>query len=302
LDNDKKSVYNTTYEILVGLSKMIAPYVPFIAEELYQNLTDGESVHLADYPVINEDLINNRLEEKMDLVRNLVTLGRAVREENDLKVRQPIQKVLVDGKHEELINELVPLMKDELNVKEIVFTADLSEYMDYNIKPNFQVVGPILRNNMKFFAPALAKLDANEIKEKVQNCEVFTVELNGENFEVKPDYVNIEIKDKEGFAVAMDNNLFVILDTTLSQELLDEGYAREFVSKIQQIRKSNGYEVMDNIEIYYYGDEDIFHAVEAFEDYIKKETLAVSIEKIDGDFETYDLNEHETGIKLEKVE
>ncbi|MFW6306720.1 MAG: isoleucine--tRNA ligase [Bacillota bacterium] len=302
LNDDKKSVYNTTYEVMVGLAKMVAPYVPFIAEELFQKLTSEESVHLADYPEINEGLIDNNLEEKMDLVRNLVTLGRAVREENEIKVRQPIQKVLVDGKHEELISDLVPLMKDELNVKEIVFTDDLSEYMDYQLKPNFQVVGPILRNKMKFFAPTLAKLDAQEIKEKVENGEVFTVDLNGEEFEVKPDYVNIEIKDKEGFAVAMDNNLFVILDTTLTRELLDEGYAREFVSKVQQIRKNNGYEVMDNINIYYNADEEITHAVEAFEDYIKKETLALNIEEKEEDFETYDLNDHETGIKLEKVE
>ncbi|AZO95111.1 isoleucine--tRNA ligase [Halocella sp. SP3-1] len=302
LDTDKKSVYNTTYEVLVGISKMIAPFSPFIADELYQKLTGEESVHLAYYPELNQELIDNKLEEKMDLVRNLVTLGRAVREENDLKVRQPIQQVLVDGKYEELIADLVPLMKEELNVKEVVFTTELSEYMDYKAKPNFQVVGPILRNKMKFFAPALAKLDANEIKDKVDKGETLTVDLDGEEFEVKPDYVNIENKDKEGFAVAMDNNLFVILDTTLTQELLDEGYAREFVSKVQQIRKNNGYEVIDNINIYYNGDEEISTAVNSFEDYIKKETLAVSIESVDEELDIFDLNEHETGIRLKKIE
>ncbi|QTL98059.1 isoleucine--tRNA ligase [Iocasia frigidifontis] len=301
LDTDKKSVYNTTYEVLVGISKMIAPFSPFIADELYQKLTGEESVHLAYYPELNQELIDNKLEEKMDLVRNLVTLGRAVREENDLKVRQPIQQVLVDGKYEELIADLVPLMKEELNVKEVVFTTELSEYMDYKAKPNFQVVGPILRNKMKFFAPALAKLDANEIKDKVDKGETLTVDLDGEEFEVKPDYVNIENKDKEGFAVAMDNNLFVILDTTLTQELLDEGYAREFVSKVQQIRKNNGYEVIDNINIYYNGDEEISAAVNSFEDYIMKETLAVSIESVDEELDIFDLNEHETGIRLEKI-
>ncbi|MTI61654.1 MAG: isoleucine--tRNA ligase [Firmicutes bacterium] len=301
LDTDKKSVYNTTYEVLVGIAKMIAPFSPFIADELYQKLTAEESVHLAYYPELDQELIDNKLEEKMDLVRNLVTLGRAVREENDLKVRQPIQQVLVDGKYEELIADLVPLMKEELNVKEIVFTTELSEYLDYKVKPNFQVVGPILRNKMKFFAPALAKLDANEIKDKVDKSETFTVDLDGEEFEVKPDYVNIENKDKEGFAVAMDNNLFVILDTTLSQDLLNEGYAREFVSKVQQIRKNNGYEVTDNINIYYNGDEEISAAVNAFEDYIKKETLAVSINRTNEDLEAFDLNDHETGIRLEKI-
>ncbi len=301
LDIGKKSVYNTTYEILVGIAKLIAPFAPFIADELYQKLTGEESVHLDYYPEVNEELIDNKLEEKMDLVRNLVTLGRAVREEHDLKVRQPIQKVMVDGKYQELITDLVPLMKDELNVKEVVFTEDLSDYMEYKVKPNFQVVGPILRNKMKFFAPALAKLNGAEIKDKVENEESFMINLDGEEFEVKPDYVNIEIEDREGFAVAMDNNLFVILDTTLSQELLDEGYAREFVSKVQQMRKNNGYEVTDNINIYFNGDEEITAAVKSFEDYIKKETLAENIKAVDEEIKTFDLNGHDTGIRLERL-
>lgn len=301
LDTDKKSVYNTTYEVLVGVAKIIAPFVPFIAEELYQKLTGEESVHLAYFPEVNEALIDNKLEEKMDLVRDLVTLGRAVREEHDLKVRQPIQKVLVDGRYEELISDLIPLMQEELNVKEVVFTKDLNEYMDFRLKPNFKVVGPLLRDKMKLFAPALAKLDALEIKEKVEKGESFTVDLGGEEFEVKPEYVNVEIVDKEGFAVAMDNGLFVILDTTLTQDLLDEGYAREFVSKVQQMRKNNGYEVLDKIKIYFNADEEISNAVKVFEEYIKTETLAESIEKVDGDFEKYDLNGHETGIKLERL-
>ncbi len=301
LDTDKKSVYNTTYEVLVGVAKIIAPFVPFIAEELYQKLTGEESVHLAYFPEVNEALIDKKLEEKMDLVRDLVTLGRAVREEHDLKVRQPIQKVLVDGRYEELISDLIPLMQEELNVKEVVFTKDLNEYMDFRLKPNFKVVGPLLRDKMKLFAPALAKLDALEIKEKVEKGESFTVDLGGEEFEVKPEYVNVEIVDKEGFAVAMDNGLFVILDTTLTQDLLDEGYAREFVSKVQQMRKNNGYEVLDKIKIYFNADEEISNAVKVFEEYIKTETLAESIEKVDGDFEKYDLNGHETGIKLERL-
>ncbi len=237
----------------------------------------------------------------MDLVRDLVTLGRAVREEHDLKVRQPIQKVLVDGRYEELISDLIPLMQEELNVKEVVFAKDLNEYMDFKLKPNFKVVGPLLRDKMKFFAPALAKLDAVVIKEKVEQGESFSLDLGGEDFEVKPEYISVEIVDREGFAVAMDNGLFVILDTTLSQDLLDEGYAREFVSKVQQMRKNNGYEVLDKIKIYFNAGEEISNAVKVFEEYIKTETLAESIEKADGDLEKFDLNGHETGIRLEKI-
>ena len=301
LDTDKKSVYNTTYEVLVGVARIIAPFVPFIAEELYQKLTGEESVHLSYFPEVNEALIDKKLEEKMDLVRDLVTLGRAVREEHDLKVRQPIQKVLVDGRYEELISDLIPLMQEELNVKEVVFAKDLNEYMDFKLKPNFKVVGPLLRDKMKFFAPALAKLDAVVIKEKVEQGESFSLDLGGEDFEVKPEYISVEIVDREGFAVAMDNGLFVILDTTLSQDLLDEGYAREFVSKVQQMRKNNGYEVLDKIKIYFNAGEEISNAVKVFEEYIKTETLAESIEKADGDLEKFDLNGHETGIRLEKI-
>ena len=144
LDQDKMAVYNTTYEVLEGLARLIAPFAPYISEEIYQNLTDELSVHLADYPVCNEDLIDNRVEERMDLVRDLVGLGRAARAQEQIKVRQPIQKVLVDGKYEDLISDLAPLMLEELNVKEVVFEKDLSRFMEYSLKPNFKVAGPIL--------------------------------------------------------------------------------------------------------------------------------------------------------------
>nr|WP_199229086.1 isoleucine--tRNA ligase [Sporanaerobacter acetigenes] len=303
LDEDKKAVYKTTYEVLVGLSKIVAPFVPFTAEEMYRNLTGEMSVHLDNYPKTNEDLIDLRLEEKMDLVRDLVGLGRASREAAKIKVRQPLSEVLIDGKYEELIGDLVPLIKEELNVKEVVFEKDLSQFMNYTLKPNFKVAGPVLGPKIKAFGKALNEVDAHETVETLEREGKITLNLGGEDVEIEKDFVMVTISSKEGFDVAMENNLFVILDTTLTPELINEGYAREFISKIQQMRKNNGYEMLDNINIYYDGDKDIEAAINFYREYIMKETLAVSIEKVNDDsFERQDLNGHETGIKLRKVE
>lgn len=302
-DDDKKAVYNTTYEILVGICKLVAPFVPFISEEIYQNLTGEESVHLAYYPEPNLSLIDKELEEKMDLVRNLVALGRASREAVKIKVRQPLREVLIDGKYEEQIKDLVSLIKEELNVKNVVFEKDLSEFMNFTLKPNYKVAGPILGKKIKSFAKALNEIDAHEAVHKLESEGKLVINLDGEDTEILKDYVLITITAKEGFDVAMENNLFVILDTTLTPELINEGYAREFISKVQQMRKNNGYEILDNINIYYDGSDEIKEAIDEYEDYIKSETLAKSIIRIKDDtLEKVDLNGQMTGIRIEKIE
>lgn len=303
LDDDKKAVYNTTYEILVGICKMVAPFVPFISEEIYQNLTEDESVHLAYYPEVNEELINREVEEKMDLVRDLVGLGRASRESVRIKVRQPLKEVVIDGKYEKQIKDLVPLIMEELNVKEVVFERDLSQFMNYSLKPNFKVAGSILGKKIKSFGKALGELNAHETVEKLESGEKLVLNLDGEDVEIEKDYVLVTISSKEGFDVAMENNLFVILDTTLTPDLVNEGYAREFVSKIQQMRKNNGYEVLDNINIFYDGSDEIKAAIDEYKEFIKSETLAKSIERVsEEDLEKQDLNGQMTGIRLEKIE
>ncbi len=302
LDEDKKAVYNTTYEILVGLSKLIAPFVPFTAEELYGKLTGEVSVHLDYYPEYREELIDGKLEEKMDLVRDIVKLGRASREEARIKVRQPLSKIMLDQKYEKIIEDLVPLIKEELNIKDIVFEEDLTQFINYTLKPNYPVAGPILGGKIKSFAKILNEIDTRSAVEKLNSGEKLTLEIDGENIDIEKDYVMITISSKEGFNVTMDNDIFVILDTTLTQDLLNEGYAREFISKVQQMRKNNGYEMLDNIEIYYDGDKEIEKAINLYKDYIKKETLGISIKKVQDDsFEKQDLNGHSTGIKLKKV-
>ncbi len=302
LSDDKKAVYNTTYEVLVGVVKLAAPFAPFLMEEIYQNLTKRLSVHLSDYPIVNKELINKPVEEKMDLVRDLVGLGRAAREEIQIKVRQPLREVIIDGKYEHIISDLIPLIKEELNVKEVIFEKDLNKFMEFNLKPNFKVAGSILGSKIKKLGKILADLDASVAVPKLEAGESIEVEIDGEKVEIIKDYVLITISAKEGFTVNMYNNLFVILDTTLDQELIDEGFAREFVSKIQQMRKNNGYEVLDNINIYFNGDEEIAQAVQKYQEYIMQETLAVSIEVVsDKSLDKQNLNGHETGIKIEKI-
>ena len=301
LTEDKKSVYNTTYEILTQLCQLIAPFAPYISEEIYMNLTGEESVHLSTYPKANLELINNELEEKMDLVKNLVTLGRASREATRIKVRQPIQKVLVDGKFEGTISDVIDLIKEELNVKEVVFAKDLGEYMNFILKPNFKVLGPVLGAKMKFFAGALNKLNPGEVVPKLEAGESITVDIDGEEFNFNKDHVLINISAKEGFNVTMENNLFVILDTTLTEELINEGYAREFISKVQQLRKANDFDVLDNIQIDYCSDDEIANAVNSYVEYIKSETLAVEVNRVEDEtIEKHNLNDHMTGIKVIK--
>ncbi len=295
LTEDKKAVYKTTYEVLVGVAELMAPFAPFLADEIYINLTDEESVHLGYYPKADESLIDEKSEERMDIVRTLVGLGRGTREKEKIKVRQPLKSVLVDGKYEALISDLTPLIEEELNIKEVHFEKDLGEYMNYQLKPNFKVAGPVLGKNIKEFGALLAKADPTEYV----GMGTVKVTLGGEEFDITSDMIDVKITAKEGFAVAMENNVFTILDTNLNQELLDEGIAREIVSKVQQLRKQHDFEMMDNIAITLECDDEVKAAVEKHKEYIMSETLAVTLEAgIVAD--KLDINGHETGINVVK--
>ncbi len=300
LTEDKKAVYNTTWEVLEGVVRLCAPFAPYITEELYQKLTDGVSVHLADYPTVNEALIQDAIEEPMDLVRELVSLGRGAREEAQIKVRQPLSKIIVDGKYRETLGDLCVLIEEELNIKQVVFEDNLGDFMNYALKPDFKVAGPILGKNVKLLGKALASVEASEVVAKLEADGSFVIELDGESLELRKDFIDIRISAKEGFNVQMFNNKFIILDTSLTQELLDEGCAREFVSRIQQLRKANGYEVMDRIDITYSSDEAMDRAIDIHADFIKTETLADTIAVKTGVGEMFNLNGHDTWIELAK--
>ncbi len=298
-DTSKKAVYQTTYEILVGLCELIAPIAPFVSEEIYTKLTGNKSVHLADYPQCNDKLINEKIEERMDLVRDLISIGRNAREEAKIKVRQPISEVLIDGKNEALISDLSSLIEEELNVKDVVFIDNVNAYMDFMVKPNFKVAGPVFGPKIKFFGETLSNLPIGEIN-KLQNSENITVMVDGEEFEISPDMADIRISAKEGFDVAMENNNFIILNTELTSELIEEGIAREFISKIQNMRKTKDYNIVDRITIYYSGDAEVTNTVNSLKEFIMKETLATDIVEKTELEESFDLNGHDTFLDTER--
>ena len=299
LDNSKKAVYKTTYEVLVGISGLMAPIVPYLSEEIYTNLTGEYSVHTSDFPKYDEVLIDELLEEKMDLIRNLISIGRFVREEQKIRVRQPLSEILLDGKNEMIIGELTELIKEELNVKKVTFIEDTSLYMNFTVKPNFKVVGKIFGKDIKEFQDKLLKLSLDNIK-KLQNNEIINMTIAGNNVEITSTMVDIRIDAKEGFNVGMENNEFVILNTTLNRELMNEGIAREIVSKIQQIRKNMNLELTDRIIIKYKSSETIKEAILEFSDYIKRETLAKDIIVDEKLVDEFVVNDELVKISVEK--
>ncbi|MCO8193940.1 isoleucine--tRNA ligase [Anaerofustis sp. NSJ-163] len=300
LDNDKKAVYNTTYEVLTGLSKLIAPFAPFISEEIYRKLTGKESVHIERYPVANEDLIDEKNEFKMDLVRTLVSLGRSAREEANIKVRQPVKDILVYGADKEVIAGLVDLIKEELNVKEVTFPENLEEYMNFILKLDFKVAGKILGKDVKRAVAALNSCDAKAVIDELDKNGEVTLDTPEGPLMLKKEWVEIRTEAKEGFNVQKQDNLFVILDTNLDEDLIKEGYVREVISKVQQMRKNNDYEVTDRINITIDCSDVIKNSIEEFKAYLTKETLCDEIIYAENDGANVKLNDQEAVIKLER--
>ena len=235
----------------------------------------------------------------MDLVKILVNLGRSTREQEKLKVRQPLSKVIVDGSYRDVIGDLTDLIKEELNVHEVQFEDELDKYMDFSIKPNFRAAGPVLGKNVKEFGGKLAQANAKEMIEALNKGPV-TMTLGGQDYDIDENLVDVRISSKEGFVVGMDNNVFTILDTTLTPELIEQGYVREVISKIQQLRKLADFEMMDEIKIYMNADDEIKAAVERAKDFIMDETIAVAIETKE-DAPLFDINGHKTGLAVERI-
>ena len=300
LNNSKKAVYQTTYQVLEGLCRLMAPISPFITEEIYRNLTGCESVHLADYPVVDKTKYQDKIEEKMDLVRDLISLGRNAREEAKIKVRQPISEVIIDSKNKKIISDLVELIKEELNVKEVVFEDNLGIYINFIVKPNFKEVGKILGPKIKEFQEVLSKLSMDEVN-KLRNDEGVVVILSGENFTIEPRMVDIRVESKEGFDATYKDNNFIVLNTTLTSELVNEGLARETISKIQQIRKNNGFEITDRVKVFYEGSKEYTNAISEFITNIMDETLAVEFNEASDLTDSYDINEYKVKIRVDKI-
>ena len=299
LSDSKKAVYQTTYEVLLTLAKITAPITPFISDEIYTKLTGEESVHLANFPDVLESLINEEIEEKMDLVRDVCSLGRDARETANIKVRQPISEVVLDTKVKDIIGNLDEIIKEELNVKNINYQNDMTNYLSYSLKPNFKVLGKELGPKIKVLQEKLKELSSEE-SFKAYN-EMLTIKLEGEDFTIDRENSSLSIEVKDGYTASSNTNLCVVLDTNLTDELILEGLAREMVRTVQSLRKEADFVITDHIKVYYSGDEDIEKMLKQFEEYVKNETLAEEIIKKEVKSEEYDLNGHKVRINVKRI-
>lgn len=299
LTESKKAVYLTTYEVLLALTKLTAPITPYISEEIYKCLTNKESVHLEDFPKYDDSLINESIEKQMDLIRDICSLGRFAREEAKIKVRQPISELILDSNDEKTIGNLQVIIKEELNVKNIIFIKDMDKYMEYIVKPNFREVGKLFGPKVNMFAETLKKLSHDEIS-KLRNEEIEIV-FDGSTIKVVPNMVDINVKVKEGYCSSNNGKTFVILNTELTDELILEGIARELIRKIQSMRKEMDLVITDRINVYYNGPEKLEETLLKYSDFIKNETLTRLITKDENLKECFDINDINVYLKIEKA-
>ncbi len=281
MGGDKEAAFATLYHVLVTLSKLCAPFIPFLAEEIWQNLVVNnvpgapESVHLSDFPVSDKSAVDKDIEEQMDALVEAIQLGRACRNTANLKVRQPVQKLYVKGaKFEQAYQELC---EDELNVKEVVFTEDARAFTTYQLKPQMRTLGPKYGKLLGKIGQQLAQMDGNDVVDAFSRGEEVSFMIDGTEVKLAKEDVLTEPMNKPGFIAAEDRGVTVVLDTNLSDELIREGYAREVISKVQTMRKDAGFEVTDRISLYYEGDDELAAALDAFSDMIGRTTLATSI-------------------------
>jgi isoleucyl-tRNA synthetase len=258
-------------------------------------------VHTETYPKYNEQKLDENLNDSMNTVREICTLGRAIREKEKIKVRQPIAKIIIPSGVKEKVKGFEDLILDELNIKEIVFAEDKSEYMDFELLVNFQIAGKTLGKKMQSFKKELENADAPTLLAKLDAGEKVSLEIDGEETAIERDFVDTKISSKEGFSAELEGDLFAILETTITPALKEEGLVREFISKVQQIRKAIDLDMMDNIEIRFAADDELTAAIKANETIIKKETLAKAISTLAGVGEPYNINGIKTNIEVTKI-
>ena len=290
MEQDKINAYMTLYTCLVTLCKVAAPMIPFMTEEIYLNLVKSidkdapESIHLCDYPAVDETYIDKELEKNMDEVLKIVVIGRACRNAANIKNRQPIGKMYVKAPFEvpEFFKEII---EDELNVKAVEFTDDVRAYSSYSFKPQLKTVGPKYGKLLGQIRQALSAIDGNAAMDELNANEMLTFDFGGEKVELTKDDLLIDIAQTEGFESASDNGVTVVLDTNLSPELIEEGFVRELISKIQTMRKEAGFEVMDKITVSSEGNDKIAALLDKNSDTVKAEVLATDI--ISGEIKGY---------------
>ena len=306
MEQDKINAYMTLWTALVTTAKAAAPMVPFITESIYRNLVCSidknapESVHLADYPTVNEAWIDEDLEKNMELVLEIVVLGRASRNETNIKNRQPVAHMYVNAERE-LSDFFKEIVEDELNVKEVVFKDDMEEYLSYSFKPNFRVLGPKVGKQIGAVKGALEKLNGHKAKAELDATGKLVVALPDGEVTLTTEDVEVSMAQTEGFNCQRYNGVTIALDTTLTEELLEEGFVREIISKVQTMRKENGFEVTDHIKVSLSGNEKLQAIVAKNEDYLKEITLAdeVNYGKLSGTEKEWNINGENIIIAVE---
>ena len=281
LTDDKIGAYVTLYRVLVTLSKISAPFIPFMTEEIYQNLVVGldrdaeESIHLCSWPEVNEAEVDKKLEEEMDLAYTIVKLGRSARNSVNIKNRQPLSKMLISVKN--LPEYYSDIVKEELNVKEVVLGADMKNYVDFEIKPNLPVLGKEYGRLIPQIKQKIAEFNQMELATKVEAGNIEYIEIGEFQIPLSKDNLLVTMQGKDGFAFSGTGEIGVVIETEITPELREEGYLREILSKVQNMRKDSGFEVMDNINLYVGGNETLEAVVKKYEDIIKHDTLAKDI-------------------------
>ena len=309
---DKISAYQTLYTCLETVCKLGSVFAPFYLDKLYLDLNATSSksklasVHLEQFPKVNENLIDKELEKSMWFAQKISSLGLGIRKAEKLRVRQPLRKILLpttDVHSKDQIERIVPLVMSELNVKEVEFISDTTGILVKKVKPDFKILGPKLGANIKFLQKSLLELDQNQIVEFEKQGQIELM-LNGDNYIITTDEVEFINQDIEGWKVASDDSVIVAMDLSLDKELLNEGIARELVNRVQNLRKDSGLEVTDKIIINLTATDDITDAVSSFKDYICSETLANELDfSHDSDAEYSDviINEIELKIAIKKA-
>lgn len=281
LTDEKIGAYVTLYRVLTTLVKVAAPFVPFITDEIYNNLVCSldkdapESVHLCYWPEVNEDEVDEKLEKEMDLAYKIVQLGRSARNSENIKNRQPLSEMLISV--DNLPEYYGNIVKEELNVKKVVLGADMSDYVDFEIKPNLPVLGKEYGRLIPRIKQEIAKKNQMDLANKVKSGKVEPIMIDDVEIDLDSNNLLVTMQGKEGFAFAGEGEIGVVLDTHITEELKEEGYVREVLSKVQNMRKDKGFEVLDRINLFVGGNEVIENVIKKHEEEIKSETLALTV-------------------------
>ena len=308
MEQDKINAYMTLYTALVTISKAAAPMIPFMTEEIYQNLVRSvdkdaiESIHLCDFPKVEEAWINKELEDDMEELLKIVVLGRAARNTANIKNRQPIGTMYIKA-DKEMGQFYTDIIADELNVKEVKFANDVESFISYSFKPQLRTVGPKYGKLLNGIRTALAEINGTEAMNELRSTGLLTLDINGNKVELSEEDLLIETAQTEGYVTEADGDISVVLDTNLTPELIEEGFVREIVSKVQTMRKEAGFEVMDKIHIYAKDNDKILELMKKHKEEIMSEVLAedMTLGTTDGYVKEWNINKEPVVLGVAKM-